>query len=53
MIAAFVTAWVAGTISSKSDVTTAVISVLFASLAAYHWFWKPSGLSDSVEAATG
>jgi VIT1/CCC1 family predicted Fe2+/Mn2+ transporter len=51
VLASFVTSWIAGDLNGKSFATSFLI-VLGTTLTTYRVFWKPSGISDSVETAT-
>src|SRR5262245_18984366 len=51
VVASFLTSWIAGDLNGRSFATSFLI-VLGATLTTYRVFWKPSGISDSVETAT-
>jgi hypothetical protein len=53
LITAAAKAYVAGDIDRASDLVAAGLVVFTGAQAMYHWFWKPSGISPTLEERTG
>lgn len=51
LIAAGVTCWVAGALAGRTYASS-VLVVLTATLATYHWAWRPSTIAPAIESAT-
>lgn len=51
LVAAGITCWVRGELNHDSYAHS-VLLVLTATLATYHWAWRPSTIAPAIEAAT-